>query len=249
MIKILLLDIETAPNRVYSWGLWDQNISTNQIEEPGYTLCYSAKWYGKSELLFDSLQQSSMEKMIKGVHKLLEEADAVVHYNGRRFDVPTLNKEFILLGLDPPSNYKEIDLLQVARARFKFQSNKLDYVAQALGLGTKTKHKGMDLWRGCMSDDSASWKIMERYNKQDVRLLERVYKRMLPWIKTHPNHGLYFDDDRPVCRNCGSARVIKKGMEYTAVGRYQRYKCQKCGTHLRGSTLQNTAAERKNLLR
>jgi DNA polymerase elongation subunit (family B) len=248
-MKLLLIDIETAPNKVYCWGLWDQNIAINQVEEAGYTLCYSAKWYGKTETLFDSLQQSSMKKMIKSVHKLLEEADAVIHYNGRRFDIPTLNKEFILLGLDPPSGYKEIDLLQVARRKFKFQSNKLDYVAQSLGIGSKVKHKGMDLWRGCMNNDTACWKQMERYNKQDVQLLEKVYKRMLPWIQSHPNYGLYSDSDRPVCRNCGSSQVIKKGTEYTAVGKYQRYKCRKCRTYLRGSILQNTSEERKKLLR
>jgi DNA polymerase III epsilon subunit-like protein len=190
-----------------------------------------------------------MEEMIKTIHSLLEEADAVVHYNGTKFDIPTLNKEFILLGLDPPSSYKEIDLLRVARARFKFQSNKLDYVAQALGIGGKVKHKGMDLWKGCMENDEACWKHMEKYNKQDVVLLEKVYKRMLPWIKNHPNYGLYMDTDRPVCRNCGKSRVIKKGTEYTTVGKYQRYKCQNCGTHLRGSILQNNAEQRKKILR
>lgn len=190
-----------------------------------------------------------MKVMITAIHKLLEKADAVVHYNGCKFDIPTLNKEFILMGLNPPSNYKEIDLLRVARARFKFQSNKLDFVAQALGVGTKIKHKGMDLWKGCMDKDERSWRLMEKYNKKDVLLLEQVYKRMLPWIKNHPNYGLYTDSDRPVCRNCGSSKVIKKGMEYTAVGKYQRFKCRDCGTHMRGATLQNTAAERKRLLR
>ena len=30
-MKILLLDIETTPMQVYAWGLWDQNISIDQI--------------------------------------------------------------------------------------------------------------------------------------------------------------------------------------------------------------------------
>ena len=248
-MKILYLDIETAPHKVYAWGLWDQNIGTHKIIEAGYTLCFAAKWHGKKEMFFDSLYQSSMTAMLKKVHKLLEEADAVVHYHGTSFDIPTLNKEFILMNFTPPSDYKEIDLLRVARQRFKFPSNKLDYVAQALGLGKKTKHVGMDLWKGCMGNDPASWVTMERYNKQDVTLLEKVYKKMLPWIKNHPNYGLYTDTDRPVCRNCGSNKVIKRGTEYTMVGKYQRYKCCKCGKWLRGSTLQNTADERRKLLR
>jgi len=90
---------------------------------------------------------------------------------------------------------------------------------------------------------------MERYNKQDVNILEKVYKRMLPWIKNHPNYGLYTDNTRPVCRNCGRSTIIKKGIEYTQTGKYQRYKCRGCGTHLRGSTMQNTLADRRKLLR
>ena len=248
-MKILHLDIETAPHRVYAWGLWGQDIGLNQIEEAGYTMCWSAKWNGKKDIFFSGLNKDSHEAMIKKVHKLLEEADAVVHYNGTKFDVPTLNKEFILLGLDPPASYKEIDLLTVARKRFRFPSNKLDYVAQALGLGSKTKHMGMDLWKGCMEGDKKCWRTMETYNKQDVRLLEKVYKKMLPWIKTHPNYGLYLSSDRPVCKNCGGNKIIKKGTEYTQVGKYQRYKCSTCGTPMRGATLLNTAEERKKLLR
>ena len=43
-MNILLIDIETAPNKVYTWGLWNQNVSLNQIDEVGYTLCWAATW-------------------------------------------------------------------------------------------------------------------------------------------------------------------------------------------------------------
>lgn len=244
-----MLDIETAPHKAYVWGLYDQTVTLSRIIEDGYTLCWSAKWLRKRKIMFDSLQQSKPVDMIKGIHSLLEEADVVIHYNGCRFDIPTLNKEFILFGLTPPSNYKEVDLLRVARQRFRFTSNKLDYIAGVLGLGNKVQHKGMDLWRDCMNGDSRSWQIMERYNKQDVKLLEKLYDKMLPWIKNHPNYGLYLDSNRPVCRNCGSSKVKKNGLAYTQVGLYQRYKCLDCGTPLRGSTLLNSTTKRQNLLR
>ena len=98
-MKILHLDIETAPNVVYTWGLYNQNISINQIVEPGYTLCWAAKWDDDSQVLFDSVYQSSPKKMLTNMHKLLEKADAVVHYNGKKFDIPTLNREFLLYNL------------------------------------------------------------------------------------------------------------------------------------------------------
>lgn len=188
------------------------------------------------------MKESSAEDMVRGAHALFEEADAVCHYNGCKFDIPTLNKEFVLLGLDPPPKSAQIDLLKVARKQFRFASNKLDYVAQQLGLGSKTKHKGMEMWRDCMEGKDAAWKTMKRYNIQDVRLLERLYKRLLPWIHNHPNWGVYVDSEKPTCRNCGSFKVIKKGLERTNTLTYQRYKCTKCGTPLRGRLRTQPAA-------
>jgi DNA polymerase elongation subunit (family B) len=235
-MKILHLDIETAPNQVFSWGLWKQNIAINQIIEPGYTLCWAANWEGSKEVFFNSVHQSDEADMLNEIWHLLDAADAVVHYNGTRFDIPTLNREFIRMGWEPPAPFHQIDLLRIVRQRFKFPSNKLDYVAQALGLGGKEKHIGMALWIGCMEGDKKSWKDMESYNVQDVRLLPQLYRVLLPWIKNHPNHALYTDETRPVCTNCGSTSIKKNGVEHTKTLTYQRYKCNDCLTPMRGRT-------------
>ncbi len=231
-MKILLLDIETAPNTAHVWGLWDQRIGLNQLLESSYTLCWAAKWYGKPKVMFDSRHQSSNKKMVLGIHKLLEEADALVHYNGTKFDIPTLNKEFLLEGLLPPSPSKQIDLLRVSRSRFRFPSNRLDYVANALGLGKKHKHEGHELWVKCMKGDPAAWAVMEKYNKQDVKLLEKVYDRFKPWIKGHPNHSLY--EDGLVCPTCSGSKYQRRGYSYTQAAKYVRYQCTSCGSWFRG---------------
>ena len=101
-MKILLLDIETAPHRVFSWGIWNQDINPSNIIEQGYTVCWAAKWYGKKQVMFDSIHRSKRKEMIRGIYDLLEEADAVIHYNGTKFDIPTLNHEFLFDGLPPP---------------------------------------------------------------------------------------------------------------------------------------------------
>ena len=227
-MKILLCDIETAPNLVYSWGLWDQNISINQIVKPGYILCWAARWFDKREIMFDSLHDSTKLKMMKRIHKLVDEADAVVHYNGVKFDMPWLNQEFLINGLPPPSSYADIDLLKTARSRFNFPSNKLDYVAQQLDVGQKVKHEGMDLWTDCMNDCPKAWSKMRRYNIQDVRLLEKVYVELLPWIKNHPNWGVFEDGKALTCRNCGGHNVKKNGIQRNQTLCYQRYQCKDC---------------------
>lgn len=235
--KILFLDIETAPHKVYSWGLWDQNIATNQIEEPGYTLCWAAKWKGQRDILFNSVQEHTAKQMLRGIHVLLHMADIVVHYNGTKFDIPTLNHEFVQHGFRPPAPYKHVDLLKTARRRFRLASNKMDYVAKHLGLKGKLPNKGMDLWRGCMAGDPKAWAEMRRYNIQDVRLLEQIYEALLPWIPGHPNMGLWKPDDgRPVCTHCGSARVKKQGVARTKTLLYQQYSCLDCGAWMRDKT-------------
>ena len=242
-MKILHIDIETAPSVTYTWGLFNQNIGINQIDKPGYTMCYAAKWESGGRILFDGLSDSRPKDMVKSAWGLLDEADAVVHYNGTKFDIPTLNREFILHGLEPPSPYKEIDLIKTVRQRFRFTSNKLDFVSQQLGLGSKTKHMGMDLWIGCMNGDAKSWRIMKQYNRQDVALLQRLYHKLLPWIKTHPNWGLYVDSDRPTCYKCGSNRVLKVGVERTKTLTYQRYRCKDCHSSIRGRKRLNPAPD------
>ena len=166
--------------------------------------------------------------MLKGIHGLLNDADAVVHYNGTKFDIPTLNKEFLLHTFNPPSPYKQIDLLRVVRSNFRFPSNKLDYVAQRLGLGKKHEHEGHELWVKCMNGDKDAWKRMEQYNIQDVVLLESLYNSLRPWIRNHPNHNLFADDH--VCPNCASTRLQKRGTSISSTGTYQRYQCLACGT-------------------
>lgn len=235
-MKRLLLDIETAPNLVHVWGLFKQNVAINQIQASGYVLCWAAKWYGEEEVMFDSVHQSKPKKMLAGIHKLLAEADCVVHYNGTKFDIPTLNKEFVLQGLSPPAPYKQVDLLKTARAQFRFTSNKLDYVAQVLGLGKKVKHIGHELWVRCMAGDAEAWKMMEEYNRQDVVLLEKVYDRLLPWIKGHPNHGVYEEAGLPVCPNCGHDELIRRGYARTLTASYARYQCKHCGSWSREPT-------------
>jgi len=233
-MKILYLDIETAPTSVWTWSLWPKYISPSDQIEAGYTLCWAAMWEGEREVKY-SRTKDGKEEMLRTIWRLLDDADAVVHYNGTKFDIPILFREFVQLGMEPPSHFHQIDLLKTVRKQFKFNSNKLDYVCKELGLGTKTHHKGMALWYGCMDGREQDWKIMERYNKQDVKLLRKLYKRILPWIHNHPNVGMWVEDPKkPTCTNCGSTNLKLKGKQYnTKAASYTRYKCKTCGTPLR----------------
>lgn len=238
-MKILFLDIETSPNTAHVWSLWKTTVSINQIMEPGEMLCWAARWHGSRTTAFASKHADGKQAMLERIHALLDEADVVVHYNGKRFDMPTLNKEFVLAGMRPPSPYKQIDLLDTVKSTFRFASNKLDYVAQQLGLGKKQSHEGHTLWVKCMAGDATAWRTMERYNKQDVLLLIKLYERLLPWIANHPNRALYDPAQAEVsCPNCGGTHLQKRGKSTTAAGTWQRYQCVGCGAWAKGEKLE-----------
>ena len=226
--RILTLDIETSPNVADVWGLWDQNVSLNQLRESSRVLCFAAKWYERKQVLFHSEHHDSREHTVNQAWSLLDQADVLVTYNGPSFDVKHLQREFILAGKPPPSPFKNVDLLKVARSQFKFPSNKLDYVAGALGLGGKVKHEGHGLWSACLAGDEAAWARMRRYNVGDVRLTERLFERLGPWIKAFPHHGLYNGEER-CCFRCGATNLLAAGWVRTAVTAYAAYRCGDCG--------------------
>jgi DNA polymerase III epsilon subunit-like protein len=220
--NVLFIDIETAPITAYVWGLFDQNVSIDQIVDGGYVLCVSWKWQGEKVPRY--IRVDGNEKAaLKVLHEALDKADYVVHYNGIKFDIPTLHRELLLHGFAPPSPVREIDLLRVVRRKFRFSSNKLDYVCQRLGLGNKVHHKGMELWKGCMGNKAASWKVMKEYNTQDVVLLEKLYNKLLPWIPNHPNVTLY-TGDVAACPRCGSEHYSHRGMQHNETRAYSDMK-------------------------
>lgn len=240
-MNVLMLDIETAPNLAYVWGLWDQNVAINQIVNSGYVLCWSAKWLDNDEVMFDSIDKSGEISMLKSIHKLLDKADVVVTHNGLKFDLPTLNKEFLIKGFNPPSPYKQVDTLANCRRLYRFESNKLQYVAQQLGIGSKIDHSGFELWVNCMKGDSKAWEEMERYNRQDVVLLEKLYKKILPWIPNHPNVSVY--DSTNCCPNCGSGNYQRRGKQISKTNIYKRYQCSDCGHWFKSSKPKQPSTE------
>jgi hypothetical protein len=241
-MRILLLDIETAPGVGDIWNLWGQNIALNQLHKPSYMLCWAAKWLGEEQVYFDSVHQSKPKMMLQPLHRLLTEADAVVTYNGNRFDLPTINKEFLKYRYLPPAPYKSIDLYQTVKRKFRFMSNKMDHLLQELDIGMKFKHEGHPLWRKCVKDDPRAWVRMQKYNETDVTQMEKLYKRLIPWIDNHPNHATH--EEGMCCPNCSSINYQRRGFALTTTQKYARYQCKDCGTWFRGNRTTYHAREK-----
>lgn len=253
--KVLIFDIETAPMLAYVWGLWDNNVGLDQVYSDWHVLSWSAKWLGDSPnktMYMDQRKSKDMsddKPILQEIWKLLDEADIVITQNGKAFDHKKLNARFVFHKMKPPSSYKHIDTLEIAKRHFAFPSNKLAYMTDKLNKKYKklkpSKFPGFSMWKECLKGNLAAWKEMEKYNKYDVLSLEELYYNLIPWDNTI-DFSLYNDDVIRIC-SCGSRDFHKNGYAYTSTGKYQRYSCAKCGSESRDKVNLFSKEKRKSL--
>ena len=252
-MKVLILDIETAPNLAYVWRFFKENVSPKQVVENSTLLSYCAKWLGEDQVFYDDCREDLDELgLVLGLAALLDEADVIVAHNGVRFDVPKINTACLRNGVVPPSPFKQVDTFQVAKKKFKFDSNKLEHIADHLELPMKKlahkKFPGFELWLECLRGNNEAWEEMKEYNINDVLVLEQLYLRLRPWVDNHPNAGVILEEDVPVCPKCGSKHLQKRGYSYTTTGKYQRFRCNDCGGWGRSRFTEYPKDKRKALI-
>lgn len=255
--KVLILDIETAPLLGYVWSLWNNNLSLNQLKEDWCILSWAAKWLGDppEKIIYrDQRNKKDVEddsEIMSELWHLLDECDILITQNGTKFDSKKVNSRFILHGFEPPSTYKQIDTLVIAKKNFAFTSNKLAYMSDKLCTKYKKldhgKFAGFELWKECLKGNMEAWNEMEVYNKYDILSLEELYLKMAPWDRT-VNFNVYHDSEDIICK-CGSTEFRKSGFHYTAVSKFQKYKCKSCGHETRGAENLFSKEKRKSLRR
>ena len=225
-MRILALDIETAPALVYTFSLFKPVIGHTQIKDSSRIICFSAQWVGDRKVQFYSEFHNEPAEMRQALWDLMDEADAIITYNGSKFDLPWIRGELNVHGYPPPSPSASIDLYQVIRSNARFLSNKLDYVAQRFLDEAKVTHTGFQLWLDCMAGDEKAWRLMKKYAIQDTKLLIPLYERLRPWIKSHPN--LSIGMQHVACPRCQSTNFERRGYLAKTSGKYQRYRCNSC---------------------
>lgn len=238
--KVLVMDIETTPNVSYTWGVYDQDVI--EVVEPWYIICFAYKWADERTTRVVALPDFKRYKthpeddscVVEALWRLFNEADVIIAHNGDKFDIKKANARFLAHGLGVPSPYKSVDTLKIARSKFALNSNKLDDLGELLGVGRKVKHSGFSLWKGCMGGDSSSWRKMRQYNKQDVVLLEKVYKKLLPWATSHPSLTV-ISGNAQACPRCNQYKLQRNGVRRTQTTVYQQMICGNCGTYVRST--------------
>lgn len=239
--KVLVYDIETAPALAWVWSNFKTNIIAT--EQDWYMLSFAYKWLGEDETYFVSIYQDPNftpdtdddSYVVKRLADLFNLADVLVAHNGDGFDQKKQQARMLVQGLEPPSPYLAIDTLKESRKYFNLNSHSLNNLARQLDLEGKVQHNGFDLWRGCMRGEPEDWATMEAYNLYDVELLEEVYFKLMPWIgspgKASPVNVATFNPGEDICTRvgCGGTEFVKDGWRYTKTGRFQSYKCLRCG--------------------
>ena len=232
--KVLLLDIETAPILLYSWGLFKPHLTHDNIVRDWFMLSWAAKWLHRPDVFSDVVTTSEAmlgndKRICESVFKLMEEAEVIIAHNGKRFDIRKIQARFLIHGIPRPSPFQVIDTLLESRKNFAHSSHRLDYLGQILVRREKleTDYK---LWKKCLQGCQESLNYMDEYCRNDIFLLEDVYMEIRGWIKSHPNMNLYVETDVPVCPTCASDKLDYCGEYVTMAGAFRSFRCGTCGS-------------------
>lgn len=227
----LFFDIESAPNIGFFWQAgYKLQIGPQNIIKERAIICICYKWEDDKEthfLQWDAKQND--KKMLEAFVKIANEADEMVGHNGDRFDLPWVRTRCLFHGIPMFPNYTTIDTLKFARSKFKFNSNKLDYIASFLGIGHKIK-TDFGLWTDIvLKKDKIAMGKMVKYCIMDVVLLEKVYKVLSPHMIPKTHYGVIFGGDRGSCPTCGSDELIISKKKTTATGvKKIQFMCKTC---------------------
>lgn len=259
--KVLYLDIELWPVVGDLWRIFgEMRLGIKQIKQDWAILSVAAMWSYDEKMMYKDVRKKrdlyDDFELVEWIRDLIDEADIVVTQNGDRFDLPKIRARIAIhraagKNITPFAEPKSIDTRRLAKKKFGFTSNSLEYLSEVLCPHlAKSKHKefpGHELWRECYARNPKAWLEMQKYNCQDVVALHGVHMAIRPW-GDGLNYNLWTNDDEPSKCNCGGNFVLNGSKNYmTGVGRYQRYRCSTCGREARSRINEFTKEKKGNL--
>lgn len=229
--KILTIDIERLPGEAEVFDARVDYIRPSQWKFPPRTICFAARWYGRKAPIFEAEWKDPAE-MIARSWQLYDEADAVVTFNGIRFDNKHLRAMWFEAGLPMPRPWKNVDLFPVVK-QFGYVSSSLDYVTKKLGHPGKVDKYDVEVAKAAVAGDVKMQRKLRRYNIGDIETTEWLYDRLRGWIPGHP----YLGDAMAgaACNQCSSTNLELQDTAYRAVRiDYELYRCTDCGANVKG---------------
>lgn len=230
--KILVFDLETTASVGEFFGKkYETNIV--RILEDSRIISFSAKWVGEKEFITKSWIdykgrniEEREKKLVKELYLLMKDATHILGQNSDNFDLKLANSRFLHFGFDPLPPIKQMDTKKMVKKSFLLPSYSLDDMCRYFNLPQKVKHDGYDMWVRCLALEKKAHKEMKEYNQHDTYITEQLYLKVRPWVKNHPNLGLYYG--KIVCPKCGQAKLTRAGKHYTLTKEYMRFRCNGC---------------------
>jgi uncharacterized protein YprB with RNaseH-like and TPR domain/predicted RNA-binding Zn-ribbon protein involved in translation (DUF1610 family) len=221
-LKIAHLDLECS-NLNADWGI---------------IICACIKWDGgkiDTFRLTDYKQKDIMDDsgVCAAMRDALNTADMWTGWYSARFDIPYLQARLLYHGEDPiSSKVPHVDLWRTAKYQLKLSSNRLANIQRFFKLSASKTPIDQGTWIRAIAGNKRCMKDVVDHCKEDVKMLEEAYHKLLPLIKGHPNIGLFEQNPEGViaCPKCGSSRMQRNGHLVTQTRRYQRWRCLECGS-------------------
>lgn len=191
--------------KVATQGVWDRSVTeklltgeplsivmwdlecTNLSAMIGRILCCSFKPFGKKvyTLRADEIAPDSDPTDDAGlVHKIrdeLESYDIIVGHNSKLFDAKFLGGRLFKAGLRPREKRFHVDSMWTVRANLRI-SSKLVNVQEFAGLEDKKTPITWDDWARAGAFYGKGMDQVVSHCEADVRVLEGVYRRIIPFI-------------------------------------------------------------------
>jgi hypothetical protein len=223
-IKRLFFDIETSPNICYSWRIgYNLNLQPHDIIQERKIICISYKWENEDKIHSLTWDKNQCDKhMLIDFVNVANTADEMIAHNGDRFDIKWIRTRCIFHRIPMLPSYKTLDTLKKAKSGFNFNSNKLDYIAQFLGVGAKVQHRGFDMWKDVLKGSNEAMKEMVVYCEGDIIVLEDVFLTMQNYIKPNTHAGILNNNLKYSCPCCGSENIELIKNNVTAMGSIKR---------------------------
>ena len=232
-VKRLFWDLEVSPNIAFSWRAGaKQFISHDAIIRERAIICVCWKWEHQKTVYSLEWNAGDDKTLCEEFLKVALQADELIAQNGDRFDVRWFNTRCLFHRLPPAPAWKTVDTLAIAKKRFLFNSNRLDYMGKFL-LGQGKAETDYQMWTDiCLHNSKKQMKRMVDYCKDDVRLLQEVWELMQPWHGNKTHSGVHLGLEKWTCPHCASENVKVSKTTTTAHGTVKKQmKCGDCGRY------------------
>lgn len=194
--NILYIDLEVSKSMVFNYGLKvpSKYINPDDLFHERYIICWAASYVGNSKVWSECVTteeaQAWDDKRILGrLQELMSSADIIAGHNVMSFDIKHANARFLLNGLEPVINKKALDTLKIARSKFAFESNRLDYISQRLGFRGKDDIRHSDWLKIVTTGDEATLKKVNKYCKGDVSNGKKVLEMLMKYSGQKEHYG------------------------------------------------------------